>query len=315
MKKNYLLIALILFFAFSCDEVPLESPEVEQEFALTLKSAPTTAVITMDLTNDAVMPLDNNVRANGIYYETKEEGAGYSGYDSINNKYIIRPLVKTSYGRTGYGLSFDLPKRVTGFTYDQNDKDRLESHLLVDGNIPHYSDTAHYTGFSIYIPSGKDVIESGQWFLIHQWHQTFQHNESPPIAFELLPNYYARLGVIVRKGVDKYDCTYEYLTREDDSSGDKFIDLPRNKWIDFVVRWKFDISGNTGELKVYKHEIDATNSTLIFDYAGQIGYSNVTSPGINEKYGIYRKAGYTGNHKVIYDQLKLGHTFNDVKPW
>ncbi|WP_169540106.1 heparin lyase I family protein [Niabella aurantiaca] len=320
MKYIFILFAV---FVMSCTKLAQQELQTQNEAPLDLKLNSSTAPalmsvingITMDEPNDAVMPLDNNVRSGGIYYETHEDGNGYSGYDSVNNKWLVRSVIKTTYGRTGNGLSYDVPKRIVGGTYDNTTKDRLETTLLKNGDIPTYSNTAHYSGFSIYIPSGKDVIEPDQWFLIHQWWQTAQNSESPPIAFELRPNYYARLGVVVRKGVNKNNHTYQYLTRQDDASGDKFIDLPRNKWIDFVVRWKFDISGNNGELKIYKHEIDAPNSTLIFDYTGQIGYSGVTSPGINEKFGIYRKAGYASDHKVIYDQLKLGDTFNDVKPW
>lgn len=176
-----------------------------------------------------------------------------------------------------------------------------------------YSTTARYSGFSLCIPSGKDVIEAGQWFVIHQWHQSSP--ESPPIAFKLLPNYHSRLGVVIRRGVNKASSTYQYLTRQDTTSADKFIDLPRDKWIDFVVRWKFDPTGTNGELKIYKHDVGTSFSTLIFDYTGQIGFSGASSTVIQEKFGIYRKAGYIGNHQIFYDQLKIGDTFTDVKPW
>lgn len=90
---------------------------------------------------------------------------------------------------------------------------------------------------------------------------------------------------------------------------------PRNKWIDFVVRWKLDHSGTTGELKVYKHEIDESSSTLIFKYSGQIGYSMTNATVLNEKLGIYRKADKVNSHKIIYDQLRVGTTYDSVKPW
>lgn len=268
-------------------------------------------MITMDIHGDYINSI-NRIKNDSTHmsYNTVEQGSGYPNGGTTNPQ----ALVKTSSARTGpYALAFELPKRNAGITYDQAEKDRFESYILQDATLASCTTQAHYSGFSLYIPSGYGKING--WFIIHQWHQSSP--ESPPISFQLDTGQYSRLMVVVNYGVSKSINHHEVrLVRKDNTSGDKFIDLPRNTWIDFIVRWKFDPVGTTGYVTVYRHDATASSSTLIFDYSGQVGWSaGGTSTGINEKFGIYRKADSVSNHSIIYDQLRVGNTYNSVRPW
>lgn len=266
--------------------------------------------ITMDGSDDYIQYPYNTVWIGGKSYPTLEQG---SGFNYTNGIFAERELLKASYaGRSGgYGLDFTLPPRVPDVPYPDT-KDRMETILWDNASLELVSSVAHYSGFSIRIPSGRGLVSS--WFLIHQWHQSSP--ESPPIAMEFLPGYYARLALSIRYGANKNSETQFYLPRADNSSGDQFIDLPRNKWIDFVVRWKFDVSGTNGCAIVYRHDEDWTNAVQIFNYMGRIGFTNVVDDGcIDEKFGLYRNGDSNSTHTIYYDQLRVGSSYNEVKPW
>jgi hypothetical protein len=124
------------------------------------------------------------------------------------------------------------------------------------------------------------------------------------------------LGVKVRYGANKGNETSFYLPRVDTGSGDTFIDLPRNKWIDFIIRWKFDVNGTDGEVIVYRHDEDWFGSVQIFNYNGQIGYTNVVDGDLlTEKTGIYRSMDYDSEHTIYIDQVRVGHGYSEVRPW
>ncbi|WP_018629584.1 heparin lyase I family protein [Niabella aurantiaca] len=320
-NERLLIIAVFIPFAtLSCTKIAEYAPFEDGTLLATVpRSVIPSAMpnsITMDLSGDAVMP-DNNIRVNGFYNLTVEGGSGYLYYNSSTNN-SVRPLLKVTYGRTGRGngLRFNLPARDSIVNYDQPNSDRLESHLVRGGNLARHSDTAFYSGFSVYIPSTSETIEPNilnQWFTFHQWHQSAP--EGPPIALMLMPGYSSRLGLCIRYGVNKAGGEHPtYVFRQDDTTT-QYIDLPTNKWIDFIVRWKFGINGG-GEVDVYRHDIDAPSSTHLYTYRGPIGYTNVNNEnGINEKFGIYRKASYTRSHVILYDQLRVGRTYNEVRPW
>lgn len=321
-KKSKLLITSVFvpFVIISCIKIADNSLSKNDALISTIqRSVITSAIpnaITMDLSGDAIMP-DNNIRVNNFYNETFEGGSGYLYYNSASNN-AVRPLLKVSYGRTGKGngLRFNLPARDSSVNYDQANSDRFESHLVRRGSLSRHNDTAFYSGFSVYIPDTSETIESdilNQWFTFHQWHQSAP--EGPPIALMLVPGYSSRLGLCIRYGVNKAGGEHPtYVFRKDDSTT-QYVDLPTNKWIDFIVRWKLGINGG-GEVDVYRHDIDAPSSTHLYTYRGPIGYTNVNNEnGINEKFGIYRKASYTRSHVILYDQLRVGRTYNEVRPW
>ncbi|MES2275950.1 MAG: heparin lyase I family protein [Bacteroidota bacterium] len=268
--------------------------------------------ITMDVTGDYVNAGDNHIKNNttGMHYWSDQEGAGYADGNALPGI----PIYKTAAARytNSYALRFIMPARSASVTYKPVVKDRLESHIFTS-NITDVNVNVHYSGFSLYIPSGQDTVHS--WFVIHQWWQSAP--ESPAIAFELDSGYYARLKVAVRYGVKQgVDYHTRYLPRKDTTATNvKFIDLPRNTWIDFIVRWKFATTDSSGVCAVYRHNASASSSTLLFDYTGPIGYSDVNnSNGVQEKFGIYRKASFN-KQQIIYDQLRVGPSWNSVKPW
>jgi hypothetical protein len=266
--------------------------------------------ITMDGSDDYIQYPYNTVWIGGKSYPTLEQG---SGFNYTNGIFAERELLKASYAarRGGYGLDFTLPPRIPGVPYADS-KDRMETMLRDNASLESVSSVAHYSGFSIKIPSSSGLVSD--WFLIHQWHQSSP--ESPPISLQLLPGYRARLGVQVRHGANKSKETYFYLPRSDDSSGDTFIDLPQNKWIDFIVRWKFDVNSTNGCVVVYRHDEDWTNAVQIFNYMGRIGFTNVVDDGcIDEKFGLYRNGDSNSTHTIYYDQLRVGSSYNEVKPW
>lgn len=266
--------------------------------------------ITMDGSDDYIQYPYNTVWIGGKSYPTLEQG---SGFNYTNGIFAERELLKASYAarRGGYGLDFTLPPRILGVPYADS-KDRMETMLRDNASLESVSSVAHYSGFSIKIPSSSGLVSD--WFLIHQWHQSSP--ESPPISLQLLPGYRARLGVQVRHGANKSKETYFYLPRSDDSSGDTFIDLPQNKWIDFIVRWKFDVNSTNGCVVVYRHDEDWTNAVQIFNYMGRIGFTNVVDDGcIDEKFGLYRNGDSNSTHTIYYDQLRVGSSYNEVKPW
>lgn len=319
MKRFFLFSVIMISIIFSsCKKAQkdqLQNQDQASSNGLTLKTLSLDKSITMDQAGDQVISTDDHVYAGGIYYNAAIHGFGYLTYDPVTHHGTVRPIVKTPYGRIGNGLIYDMPHRDTTLTYDDPNVDKLETYLLNNVSIADYSATAHYSGFSIYLPANKGVVDIGDFFVLHQWWMSAP--ESPAIAFELKPGYYSRLQVAVRYGVKKgSDYHTQYLTRKDTTvTTVNFVDLPRGKWIDFVVRWKFDISGTTGEVKVYRHDKDAANSYLLFDYSGQVGFSGVTSPGIQERFGIYQSDGHTKDHQIFYDEIKSGTTFNDVKAW
>jgi hypothetical protein len=268
--------------------------------------------ITMDDAGDYVQRPYNTVRNDetGEKYATLEQGAGL---DYINDVFVTRPLLKSSIAarRGSHGLDFTLPARLPDVPYADS-KDRLETILWDDAPLSKVSSIAHYSGFSIMIPSTSGVVHD--WFLIHQWHQSSP--ESPPISLQLLPGYNSRLGLRIRYGANKGNETYFYLPRADDESGDEFIDLPTDKWVDFIVRWKFDVSGTDGEVIVFRHDVDWPSSVQIFNYSGQIGYTNVVDGNtIDEKFGLYRNGDEVSSHTIYYDQLRVGKSYAEVKPW
>jgi hypothetical protein len=188
----------------------------------------------------------------------------------------------------------------------------LETVVWDDISLSHVTATAHYTGFSIKIPSGMGLVTN--WFLFHQWHQSSP--ESPPISMQLLPGYYARLGVSVLYGANKSSCYGLYLPRIDNGTEDTFIDLPTDKWIDFIVRWKFDVSSTNGSVIVYRHDADWSGSVQIFNYTGRIGFTNVIDGDLlTEKIGLYRGEDYSNEHTIYYDQIRVGHGYSEVAPW
>lgn len=270
--------------------------------------------ITMDVAGDYVNATDDYLKnsTTGMNYIADIQGSGWL-YGTHTTPVAI---VKTSAARfaNSYALRFSLPARSASITYDQAEKDRLESHILQGVPISNFLNTVHYSGFSIMIPSGKG--NAPDWCVIHQMWQSSP--ESPPISLNLLPGYPARLALSCLWGKDKAHSHGGFQTRVDNTSGDAFIDLPRNKWIDFIVRWKLDTAatGLTGVCAVYRHDIDATGSTLIWNYSGHLGYSQVdNSHGINEKFGIYRKADSVNALEIVYDQIRVGPTWASVQPW
>lgn len=316
MRKQlcYLLLAATIV---SCQKkaFPPGQADAENLKASVLKtnvSPGATDSITMDVTGDYVNPGDNHIKNNttGMNYWSDQEGVGYANGNSLPGI----PIYKTAAARypNSYALRFNMPARSTSVTYNPVVKDRLETHIFTS-NVPDVNTNVHYSGFSIYIPTGQDTIHS--WFVIHQWWQSAP--ESAPISFELDSGYYARLKVCIRYGVNKASGTYvRYLPRKDTTATNiKFIDLPRNTWIDFIVRWKFATTDSSGVCTVYRHNASAPTSTLLFDYSGPIGFSNVdNSHGVQEKFGIYRRASFN-KQQIVYDQLRVGPTWNSVKPW
>jgi hypothetical protein len=275
-------------------------------------STPALDSITMDVSGDYVNAGDNHIRnnSNGMNFTSDQEGAGYANGNSLPGI----PIYKTAAARfpNSYALRYMMPARSASVTYNPTVKDRLESHIFLS-TVADVNANVHYSGFSINIPSGQDTVHS--WFVIHQWWQS--PPESPVIAFELDSGHYARLRVCVRHGVKKgVNYVTNYLARQDTTATNvKFIDLPRNTWIDFIVRWKFATTDSSGVCAVYRHDADAATSTLLFNYTGPLGYSSVNnSYGVQEKFGIYRKASFN-KQQIIYDQLRVGTSWNSVKPW
>jgi hypothetical protein len=277
-------------------------------------SANEASVITMDGSADLLDAANNNVTAGRVLYPTVEEG---SALIYTNESFLeAGALVKASYASRkagGLGFDFTLPARTAGVPYPTNSpKDRLETVVWDDISLSHVTATAHYTGFSIKIPSGMGLVTN--WFLFHQWHQSSP--ESPPISMQLLPGYYARLGVSVLYGANKSSCYGLYLPRIDNGTEDTFIDLPTDKWIDFIVRWKFDVSSTNGSVIVYRHDADWSGSVQIFNYTGRIGFTNVIDGDLlTEKIGLYRGEDYSNEHTIYYDQIRVGHGYSEVAPW
>lgn len=272
--------------------------------------------ITMDDPDDSIHVPSNTLTnsTTGMNRITIENGSGLVRVvNGANTSFVARPLVKTSFSRKGpYALIYELPKRDS-ITYEQ-EVDRMETSVANENmSVEAATESAHYSAFSIYLPSGYDLVND--WLVVHQWHQSTP--ESPPIAFLMAPGYFARLNVSILYGGNKSSTTQVHLTRLNDTCNceDKYIDLPRDKWIDFVVRWKFDPYGTTGETIVWMKELDAPTPKKIFEYHGKIGFTNVISPSINEKIGIYRKGDYLSAYKVIYDEFKRGKSFDAVKAW
>lgn len=272
--------------------------------------------ITMDDPDDTIHVPSNTLTnsVTGMNRITIENGsANRPTIIGTDTTYTISKLVKTTFSRKGpYALVYEVPKRDSIF-YKEG-VDRMESNVAnVNMTMAEATSFSHYSAFSIYLPSGYGVVND--WLLLHQWHQSTP--ESPPIAFSMAPGYFSRLTVRILYGENKQNTSFIDLVRADDTCNcqDKFIDLPRDKWIDFVVKWKFDPYGNNGEVIVWKREIDATAATKIFEYHGKIGFTNVTNPSINEKIGIYRAPDYTSAYKVIYDEFKRGKSFDAVKAW
>lgn len=317
MKKLLFFVMPLATVLLSCTKKSIvqeeATPESTQASHIRANVVPgATDSITMDVPGDYINAGDNHIKnsTTGMHYWSDQEGAGYANGNSLPGI----PIYKTTAARypDSYALRFMMPARSPSVTYTPEVKDRLESHIFTS-NITDVNANVHYSGFSLYIPSGQDTIHS--WFVIHQWWQSAP--ESPAIALELDSGYYARLKVAVRYGVKKgVDYHTRYLPRKDTTATNiKYVDLPRNTWIDFIVRWKFATNDSSGVCSVYRHNATASSSTLLFDYTGPIGYSNVNnSYGVQEKFGIYRKASFN-KQQIIYDQLRVGPSWNSVKPW
>jgi len=57
-------------------------------------------------------------------------------------------------------------------------------------------------------------------------------------------------------------------------------------------------------------------SVPVFNYTGQIGYTNVVDGDLlTEKTGIYRYKDYDSEHSIFIDQIRVGHGYNEVRPW
>jgi len=286
----------------------------QNSMALSFPGSPVAAdSITMDVPGDYVNAADDYLKnsTTGMNFIADIQGSGWA-----NGTSIPVPIVKTTAARfaNSYALRFSLPARSASITYDQTEKDRLESHIIQGQPISNFLNDVHYSGFSIMIPSGKGNAPA--WCVIHQMWQSSP--ESPPISLNLLPGYPARLALSCLWGKDKAHSHGGFQTRVDNTSGDAFMDLPRNKWIDFVVRWKLDTAatGLTGVCAVYRHDFDASGSTLIWNYSGHLGYSQVDNQhGINEKFGLYRAADSVNALEIVYDQIRVGPSWASVQPW
>lgn len=318
MRKLLLLMILSAGVICSCTKRSVMTTdsfvEPDQTSRLKTNVVPgATDSVTMDVTGDMVDSKDT-VRnsTTGMKYTPDIQGSGW-----INGTHTTPvAIVKTSAARfpNSYALRFSLPARSTSVTYDQTEKDRLEQHIIQAQPISNFLNAVHYSGFSIMIPSGKG--NAPDWCVIHQMWQS--QPESPPISLQLMPGFPARLALKCLWGKDSDHSHGDFQHRVDIATHDTVMDLPRNKWIDFVVKWKLDTAatGLTGICQVYRHDIDATGSTLIWDYSGHLGYSQVNNKyGINEKFGIYRKADYVNNLEIVYDQIRVGPTWASVQPW
>lgn len=217
----------------------------------------------------------------------------------------------------------------TTTTNSSNYSKRAELVYLTNDNaaenfplIPH--NTEKYTGFSIRFPG--TFVHPKAWLAFHQIWQDI----APPIAFEIANSATAaatdplKLRIKVRNDDRNSLQTNEWhwpvnRTWADGTSSE--IILQRDRWYDFVMRWKTDPSSSaSGILQVW------LDGVLIVNYNGKIGYTvynqtvtpptgtpGVVSNGNYEKLGIYRDFQNI-NHSLFQDEIRTGTQFFEVIP-
>lgn len=168
-------------------------------------------------------------------------------------------------------------------------KDRVETKLLSD--IP--AGVTRYSSFSVRIPAVFPQVPADGWLLFHQWHQSSP--ESPPLAFEIKPGTNDVLALSLR------------FTGDDGKEQRRLKHLPLTlgKWLDFVVRWRFEPRSEDGEAVVW------LEGKEVFRYRGRLGFSQVEDQFVDEKFGIYRK-GARDPAAIEYRRLRAGTAWNEV---
>jgi hypothetical protein len=214
------------------------------------------------------------IKTDGYY----TEGSFQSGNNCEGTGQIVRISSITS-RKGSYALEF-IADEGAGIT---RIKDRTELYLIRD--IPLGAEKCSAFSFKL----AGDFPPIDNWFLLHQWHQSSP--ESPPIAVEIKPGTDSVLRVVIRYGANVNSLTKLNFDHP----------IVKGEWIDIVTQWKVDLSN--GIMKLW------LNGELKVNYAGPIGYSNVSDNLINEKFGVYRYTQYF-RHQIFYDEIRIGNRVN-----
>jgi hypothetical protein len=170
-------------------------------------------------------------------------------------------------------------------------------------------ETERWYGYSIYMPKST-MADDPESVILNQWHgfaDPGAEDTYPPLLFTLEANNIIK--VCYRSSDQPIKTLKQMFTKE------KIIRLGTatfDQWVDYVVHVKWDPSGNTGILQVWKDGALVVNEQNI-----SIGYLQQRKP--YWKIGIY---SWTGKSKlseriVYYDEARIGGplaNYDAVKP-
>lgn len=170
----------------------------------------------------------------------------------------------------------------------------------------------YYTSFKIFYPSWATKVPANDWSIIWQCPQIgasvpyYDYNTSPPLNIQL------RDDKLLLRSVQNYkmpkSTSRQYITSEDYISS-----LPRNRWVSVLMRFKM---GENGHYKVWY------NGKVVLDRRIPIGYKgafNPYHPGLKKencsiRFGIYKKGRGNDRMGILFDEVKVGHTYESAKP-
>lgn len=184
-------------------------------------------------------------------------------------------------------------------------KDRSEIRLR---NVLQEFNTYYYTSFKLYYPSWAASIDLNNFNIIWQCPQIgaskpyIPYNTSPPLSLQI------KKDKLVLSTIQNYKLRDPKNNFEDKQFN--VAPLPRNRWVKVMMAFRM---GKNGKAVVY------VDGKQVFSTTGPIGYHNAYSPfsGKQEcsiRYGIYKSGRHLGRYAILFDDVKVGTNYDDVRP-
>lgn len=177
--------------------------------------------------------------------------------------------------------------------YNTKPRDRSEI-IALDYHVPYGQDI--WQSYAMYIaPGTKQVVDTklaADWLILGQWHGTADKGEmglSPPFAIDYGNDTLTVKTAAVPEKVSTYWPTY--TTRYSDPA------FPRGKWVNFVMRTRFDYSGK-GEFQLWINGKEVANAKNI-----ALGYNDDVGP--YYQFGIYRGREVAHPFTVYYANMEM----------
>lgn len=221
--------------------------------------------------------------------------AGETRSDPVEIRIGLEEAELKAFSLVDTGMSFQVMDGANGISLNRSLARRGEASLEVRlrpgetraetkiAAIP--NNTTRFAGFSVYFP--EDFEPQEHWSVFAQWWQG--RDVSPNIAFELDDTDSSKLAmrIISRAGTSKANQYKTHYTG----------DLPKGRWIDFLVEFRVDdTGGSNGLLRVWK------DGEAIVDYSGRLGYTDQQSV-TGFRVGMYRSARNLTDIRLFFDEI------------